>query len=579
MAIDEKIKRSVYKYAIKNAYEYGKARAESVLNKILSVIPEARSEIDEIKKVVEEAVEKVNEMDSDWVKKEYESYEAEFSVEKAKKDEDSKPKFVLEGATVGDFATRFPPEPNGYLHIGHAKAAFLEQRFSEIYKGKLNLYFDDTNPDKEKQEYVDAIKSDLEWLGIRFDSEYYASDSIPKVYDYAKKLILAGNAYACTCARETVKENRYQGIECMHRDADVSTNAQKFDEMLEGKYDENEITIRFKGDMKAENTTLRDPSILRVKRALHYRQGDKYLIWPTYLFNTPIMDSLHGITDVIRDKNYELSHAIYYKILEATGLRAPRMHLEARLYIKGNITSKRTVQKLISDGDLLGYDDPRLVTLIALRKRGIQPGAIKEFVLRFGMSKVNSVVDTSALLAENKKLIDGNAKRLSYVDNPVEITIDNVDAIGKKSIDVPLHPSNKGLGIKSISLSDKIYVQAEDYKLLSSAGGLILKGFATIKLASGGEPQHVVADSSIDKRYQAIQWVVARDAIKVRVLIPLQPLRDDGEFDRDSLKTSQGYAEAYINALKDGEIIQFERFGFCSKHSDSDGIYFTFISK
>ncbi|MEM0149386.1 MAG: glutamate--tRNA ligase [Candidatus Micrarchaeaceae archaeon] len=579
MALDDRVSKSIHKYAVKNAYEYGKARVESVLSKVLSLIPEAKSDMAALRKAVEDAVNKVNQMDADWVKREYEAYEKEFDEEKAEKDENSKTKFVLDGAVEGDFATRFPPEPSGYLHIGHAKAAFLEQRFAEIYRGRLNLYFDDTNPEKEKQEYVDAIKADLEWLGIRFSSEYYASDSIPKVYGYAKKLLLEGKAYACSCDNETIKKNRFSGIECEHRKAAPEANAQKFDDMLEGKYGENEMIIRFTGDMKADNTTMRDPTLLRIKRAAHYRQGDKYIVWPTYHFNTPIMDSLHGITDVIRDRNYELSNSLYYSILEAVGLKAPRMHLEARLNIKDNITSKRTVQKLIKEGHLSGYDDPRLVTLSALRRRGIRPKAIKDFVLRFGMSMVNSTVDISLLLAENKKEVDSTSKRLSYIDDPVEITIDNLASFGRKSVDIPLHPSNAGLGKKTVELSDSIYIHADDYKTFKVNGGLILKGFATLKPTDGGKEKHALIDSNIDKKYQAVQWVSAKSALKTRVLMPLPPLKEDGEFNDNSLMTSEGYAESYAEGLEDGDVIQFERFGFCSKHSDDKGTYFIFLSK
>ncbi|MGC8537591.1 MAG: glutamate--tRNA ligase [Candidatus Micrarchaeia archaeon] len=582
MALDDRVSGSIHKYAIKNAYEYGKARVESVLSKVLSIIPEAKSDMAALRKAVEEIVEKVNSMDAEWVKREYEAYAEEFGEEKAEKDENSRPKFVLDGAEEGNFATRFPPEPSGYLHIGHAKVAFLEQKFSEIYRGKLNLYFDDTNPEKEKQEYVDAIKEDLAWLGIKFNSEYYASDSIPKVYGYAKKLILEGKAYACSCNHETIKKNRFDRVECEHRNSSIETNAQKFDDMLEGKYNENEVIVRFKGDMKADNTTLRDPTILRIKRAVHYRQGDKYIVWPTYHFNTPIMDSLHGITDVIRDENYELSNALYFSILEAVGLKAPRMHLEARLNIKNNITSKRTVQKLIKEGKLHGYDDPRLVTLSALRNRGIQPSAIRDFVLRFGMSRVSSTVDISLLLSENKKDIDSTAKRLFYVDNPVEISINNFNALGKSSVAIPLHPTNKDLGQREVALSDKLYIRKDDYAELLNKGGLILKGFATLKPANQegsevGKPSGVV-ENSIDKRYAAVQWL-SGDPLKVRILNPMPPLKDDGEFNIDSLKESEGYAEIYVNSLKDGEVIQFERFGFCSKHSDEKGVYFIFISK
>jgi glutamyl-tRNA synthetase len=420
-------------------------------------------------------------------------------------------------------------------------------------------------------------------LGIKFDSEYYASDNIPKIYSYAKKLILEGKAYACSCDHDTLEKNRFTGIECDHRSTDTKTNAQKFDEMLEGKYDEGKMAVRFKGDMKADNTTLRDPTILRIKRTIHYRQGDKYIVWPTYHFNTPIMDSIHGVSDVIRDTNYELSNTLYYDILGAVGLKVPRVHLEARLNIKGNITSKRTVQKLIKEGHLSGYDDPRLVTLRALRNRGVQPKAIKDFALRSGMSRVRSTMDISLLLSENKKVVDGTAKRLFYVDNPVEIMIDNMASINNKGIDIPLHPSNKALGQRTVALSDHIYICTDDYKNFTDNGGLLLKGFATLKPSQSKVDSdgriHAIVDSNIDKKYAAVQWVSGENPIKTRVLIPLPPVKEDGEFDNDSLKYSDGYAEAYADTLKDGDIVQFERFGFCSKHSNERGPYFIFLSK
>ncbi|MEM3020414.1 MAG: glutamate--tRNA ligase family protein, partial [Candidatus Micrarchaeaceae archaeon] len=261
---------------------------------------------------------------------------------------------------------------------------------------------------------------------------------------------------------------------------------------------------------------------------------------------------------------------------------APRMHLEARLNIKNNITSKRTVQKLIKEGKLHGYDDPRLVTLSALRNRGVQPKAIKDFVLRFGMSRVSSTVDISLLLSENKKDIDSTAKRLFYVDNPVELSISNFAALGKSSISIPLHPTNKALGQREVALSDKLFIRKDDYAELLDKGGLILKGFATLKPVdqegAAEDAARAVIESSIDKRYAAVQWISGNPA-KVRVLMPLPPLREDGEFDTDSLRVEEGYAEAYVNNLKDGEVIQFERFGFCSKHSDENGAYFIFLSK
>ena len=391
MAISSDARKLIRKYAVKNAIHYGKARAGNVLGKVVSNVP--KGQLDELKIVVNKTVEEVNALSKAQLVEEYRPYEAEFEERHEKLVKaTSKPRMILVGAVDGKFATRFPPEPSGYMYLGHAKPAFLEQEFARIYHGKLFLYFDDTNPEKEKQEYVDAIKRDLEWLGIKFDREYYASDSMEQMYECARKLISLGKAYACKCTVEQTKKDRFDGTECVHRANKPDENLREFEMMLADKYEEGSISLRFKGDMKSQNTALRDPTIFRIKKAAHYRQGTKYAVWPTYDFNTPINDSINGITDAIRSKEYELRDALGDMILDALSMRKPRVHSEARLTIKGQPTHKRYIRKLIDEGSIKGYDDPRLVTITALRRRGIQPGAIREFVLGFGMSKMDSVV-------------------------------------------------------------------------------------------------------------------------------------------------------------------------------------------
>lgn len=565
-----------YKYAVKNAYDYGKAKLSNVLNKVISEMPELKKDIKELAEEVSRTIERVNGMNDEQIREAYGKYRDEFAEEQRQKEESGKPKFMLEGAKENDFATRFPPEPNGYLHIGHAKVAFMEQKFAEIYKGKLFLYFDDTNPEKESQDYVDAIKHDLHWLGIKFDDEYYASDSIERTYHCARQLIERDRAYVCLCDPETVKKNRFNGIECGHRKHDRERNFALFEKMLAGNFEEEMAILRFKADMQSDNRSLRDPTIMRIKYAKHYRQGEKYVVWPTYHLNTPIMDSVHGITDAIRSKEYELSNALYDMILEALNMRVPRMHLEARLNIIGNITSKRKIQELIKQNLVSGFDDPRLVTIMALRKRGIKPNAIQEFVLRFGMSMTDSSVDISLLLSENKKVVDSRAKRLYYVENPAKVLVNNER---EQEVEIQLHPSND-LGSRRIRIGNAFYISGDDFDSIKEDERLGLKGAFAVKVNSIDHDKRTVS-ASVDGQEagRRIQWVSDRNYVETFIEIPNRLVDENENYMEGSLTVSNGYAESYIDSLKDGEIVQFERFGFCTCHFTNGRPYFIFLSK
>ena len=559
------------KYAIKNAFDYGKAMAEPIASKLMAASRGAK--IQEMSKIARGAADWANSLSKDDLQKEYAKYSVEFASEKKEKTEKTaKPRMELEGAVKGNFHTRYAPGPSGYATIGHAKAALLASAFAQIYEGKLSLYFDDSNPEKEKQEYVDAIRDDLKWLGLRFDDEYYASDNIPKIYEYARKLLSEGKAYACSCTVEEMKGMRMHSRQCPHSAQKPAENSAIFSEMLEGKMEEGDAVIRFRGDMKSENTALRDPTILRIKKDKHYRQGNKYAVWPLYDFNTPINDCLHGITDVIRSKEYELRDPLYRMILEAAGLPSPRIHPMARLTIKNNLPSKRYQRIYIEEGLLSGYDDPRLVTLAALRKRGIRPAAIKEFVLRFGMSKVNSVVDISMLLDENKKLIDPEAKRLYYVENPIKLIVEDAKP---QNVELKLHPT-ADMGTRSYKAGSTFYISGTDASQVSGGDSLRLKGLYTVK-ASKVEPGLITASPIEGESDLKVQWVTEK-RLDCEVVIPKPPIRDDGEFDRESLQTSKGYVEDYASKLKEGEVVQFERFGFCIL-TDRKKMSFTFISK
>jgi glutamyl-tRNA synthetase len=559
--IDEGLAGLVRKHALKNAMDYGKADISSVMNKVITAAKQQRVPIPELRNEVEAIVNEINAMDKNSLEKAYGLFSEEFEIAmKDKREKSAKPRMVLEGAVEGDFATRFPPEPNGYLHIGHAKPLFLEAAFRDIYKGKLFLYFDDTNPKKEKQEYVDAIKGDLEWLGVAFDKEYYASDNIPKTYELGKKLIKEKRAYACSCSAEEIKRLRFEGKACVHRDRPVEESLDIFERIISGSYGKDDTVIRFRGDMGADNTTLRDPNIFRIVRDRHYRQDDKYCLWPTYSFNTPINDSLNGVTDVIRSKEYELGDELYRRILEALGLRIPRLHLESRLNIMGNVTSKRKLVEFINKGLLSGFDDPRLVTISALRRRGVVPEAIRGFVLRQGMSKVDSTMRLSMLLDENKKIIDAKAKRLFFITEPTELFFGD-GSIG--NVEIPLHPSNIELGSRSYYIKNShVMINREDAEAYSGKN-VRLKGIGTIKISHSDGTYHAERVDGQDGYVNTIQWVT-EDSPRAVVIVPENPVDDNGDYNENSMNIVEGIIEPYAKNIAVNESVQLERFGFAT---------------
>jgi len=571
--LSEDIKELIYKLALKNAVDYGKAKEGPVINKILSGNEELRKDMSELSATVREIVSKVNSMSASELAEAFAPYKAEFEKKETEKKESSAgPHMELEGATVGNFASRFPPEPNGYIHIGNTKQAFLSQTFAEIYHGKFFLYFDDTNPEKDRQEYVDAIKEDTAWLGLKFDAEYYASDSIEKIYEYAKDLLKKGKAYVCFCTAKEINENRRAKRACEHRDENPEAALSYFEDMLGGKYHEGEAVVRFKGDMNSENTVMRDPVLLRIKTTPHYRQGSKYIVWPTYFFNTPINDSIHGVTDAIRSKEYELSDELYVAILSSLGLRVPRVHDMARLRIQGTSTHKRELKELISKGIVSGYDDPRLVTIRALRKRGILPEAIKRFVLRFGMSKTDSIVSIEMLLAENRKLIDGRAKRLFFVSQPIKLVI---KGMGQKGIKLRLHPT-EDLGFRYYTVGDTFFISASDAASLRVGDVLCLKDLACVKVINIAtdkiETSSITLSMEELSKATKVQWVSDKNFEKCKIE-KIGSLFLDGKLNEKSIEFEEGLVESYVNQLNEGDVVNFERVGFFKYDSKKDRLF------
>lgn len=365
--------------------------------------------------------------------------------------------------------TRFPPEPNGYLHIGHAKAILLNYGIAKKYGGKFNLRFDDTNPTKEKIEFVESIKADVQWLGADWEDRlFFASDYFEQMYEAAVRLIKKGKAYVCDLTAEEIREYRgtltEPGKESPYRNRSVEENLQLFEEMREGKYADGEKVLRAKIDMASPNMNMRDPVIYRVAHMTHHNTGDKWCIYPMYDFAHPIEDAIEGITHSLCTLEFEDHRPLYDWVVRELEYPVPPRQIEfAKLYLTNVVTGKRYIKKLVEEGIVDGWDDPRLVSIAALKRRGFTPESIKMFVELCGISKSQSSVDYAMLeycIREDLKL---KRPRLMAVLDPIKLVIDNYPEGQVEYLDAANNLENEELGSRKIPFCRELYIEREDF--------------------------------------------------------------------------------------------------------------------
>ena len=365
--------------------------------------------------------------------------------------------------------TRFPPEPNGYLHIGHAKSILLNYGLSQEYNGEFHMRFDDTNPTKEKTEFVDSIKADIQWLGADWkDHLYYASDYFPQMYEAAVKLIKKGKAFVCDLSAEEIREYRgtltEPGKESPYRNRSVEENLDLFERMKNGEFEDGSKVLRAKIDMASPNINMRDPVIYRVAHMHHHRTGDTWCIYPMYDFAHPIEDAIEGITHSICTLEFEDHRPLYDWVVRELEYPMPPRQIEfAKLYLINVVTGKRYIKKLVEDGVVDGWDDPRLVSIAALRRRGFTPESIKKFVDLCGVSKANSSVDYAMLeycIREDLKL---KKARTMAVLNPVKLVIDNYPEDQIEMLEVQNNLENPELGSRQVPFGRELYIEREDF--------------------------------------------------------------------------------------------------------------------
>ena len=565
--MNEELKKEIRKMALQNAFEHGgETRDKIILGKILGTKPEFRTKVKEISKDISEIVSNVNQLSSEEQKKEIDDNFPEILAPKEKiQEREGLPE--LKNAIQGNVITRFPPEPNGYPHIGHAKAAIINSEYAKMYGGKFILRMDDTNPEAERMEYHAAIKVGLEWLGIEFDIVKSTSDDMELFYEKGLELINLEKAYICTCKREDISKNRRERKDCKCSRENLEKNNKNWTKMQD-KFKPGEAIVRFRGDMKADNAVMRDPVLLRIIEGKHYTLGEKYRVWPSYDFAVAIEDSIDGVTHAFRSKEFELREELIDAILDALGMRKPDQGFFSRLEFKGMPISKRIIKPLIEEGKVSWYDDPRLPTLEALRRRGIKPEAIRKFIMSLGLTKANTLAPFDALEAFNRKFVDPDSVRLFMVSNAKKLSVKKLPV---SSVEIPNHPVND-MGKRKIDVDEDFYISGEDAKEIKEGTQVRLLGLGNVSITKAVvelEGEYVEGEP---KGVTKIQWVSQKTAHQIKMIIP-KALFNGEEFNEDSLEELDVYTEPYYLQLKEGEEIQFVRFGYCRKDSQNQAIF------
>lgn len=514
------------------------------------------------------------------------------------------------GRFGGRVHTRFPPEPNGYLHIGHAKSICLNFGIAEEYGGLCNLRFDDTNPTKEEVEYVESIREDIRWLGFDWgDREYYASDYFEQLYQWAIQLIKAGKAYVCDLSAEEIRQYRgtltEPGRESPYRNRSVEENLDLFQRMRAGEFPEGSRTLRAKIDMASPNLNMRDPVMYRIIYASHHRTGTRWCIYPTYDWAHGQSDSIEGITHSICTLEFENHRPLYDWFLDQLGIHHPQQIEFARLNLTYTVMSKRKLLELVRDGYVSGWDDPRMPTICGLRRRGYTPEAIRNFARRIGVAKTDSVVDISLLEHCIREDLNKRAPRAMAVLNPLRLVIDNYPEGKVEMLEAVNNPEDQSMGVRQVPFCRELYIEQDDFREVPpkkyyrlSPGQEVRLRWAYLVTCTGvvKDPQtgriveiHCTYDPATRggnapdgrKVKGTIHWVSARHAVKAEARLYehlfTKPDPDDvpegldfkANINPNSLQRVTCYVEPALAGARPGDRYQFERVGYFCVDPDS----------
>ncbi|CAA7196893.1 glutamine--tRNA ligase/YqeY domain fusion protein [Chryseobacterium potabilaquae] len=519
---------------------------------------------------------------------------------------------LANGLTREQIRFRFPPEPNGYLHVGHTKAICINFGLGEKYNAPVNLRFDDTNPEKEEQEFVDSIKKDVEWLGFKWDKILYASDYFQQLYDWAVQLIKEGKAYVDEQPSEVITEQRKNptepGVESPYRNRPIEESLELFEKMKNGEFDEGSMSLRAKIDMVSPNMNMRDPVMYRILKRPHHRTGTAWKIYPMYDWAHGESDYLEQVSHSLCSLEFENHRPLYNWYLEQVYDKtkvAPKQREFARMNVSYMITSKRKLQRLIAENAVTGWDDPRMPTISGMRRKGFTPASIRNFIEKVGVAKRENLIELQLLEFCVREDLNKIAKRVMAVVDPVKLVIENYPDGQEEWLETENNPEQEDAGTRKVPFSRELYIEREDFKeeannkffRLKLGGEVRLKSAYIIKAErvekdENGEITTIYAtydeksksgsgtEESLRKVKGTLHWVSAKHALPVEVRIydklftVEQPdAEKDVDFlnfiNPDSVQVVQGFAEPGLKDVEVGEPLQFQRIGYFTKDQDS----------
>ena len=554
------LKDDIYKEALYSALKNkGEVRPNTLFGVMLKNNPDLKKDIDSLRTIINEVCNEINQMNFEKVEEESKRLGIEYE------EKESVRKEMIELKVNGDFRTRIPPEPSKHLHVGHAISFLLNSIYADKYNGKVVLRFEDTNPQLSKQEYVDSILDDItNYLQIKPDKITYASDSMQVFYEKAEVMISKKSAYVCTCDREKMSEYRNKGLGCECREIGVDENLSRWKKMLDGLYEQGEAILRLKGDMKSKNMVMRDPVLFRLVKESHYRQGNNYIVWPVYDFENSILDASENITHILRSNEFgTMREELQEHIRNILDLNQPEVIQYGRFEVADANTKGRELREAIAKGLYSGWDDPRMVTLKALRRKGISHLALMEIAKEVGLSPTPTRIDKKMLATFNRRIIDPIADRFSFVYDPLRIEITGV--AGKSLL--PIHPQMPDRGSRTLHVDEKVLIRSED----NQDGMVRLADFANINFENG-------KITLLSKDLDSFRKVGGKRIINWLPDDPNQIMRCSIIMEDASML--EGVVERNIKSKQPGDIVQLERFGFCRIETiDEDEIKLIFIHK
>ena len=546
----------IEKAALVNAIGHGgRAELGAVVGRVLAEAPELRSNAPGVSREAAAVLKRVNGLSLEQQERLLSEKHPEAGAPREKEGRVGLP--PLPNAQKGKVAFRLPPEPSGFMTVGHAMAWTINYLYRQEYDGELWLRFEDTNPRKVALQYYESFRQGTEWLGISWDHEKNISDDMELIYDHGRTLLAQGNAYACSCDEAKVKRLRFDGTPCEHRSNSIEANLKIWDELLAKKHKEGSYVVRFKGDMQSPNYSLRDTNLFRVIESPHPLTGKKYTLWPTYDLANAVEDEVCGITHVLRSS--EFRNELQQLIREALKFRRLDVIQFSRFNFKGAPVSKRLLRPLVEKKLVSGWDDPRMPTVEGLKRRGILPQTIREFTLQVGYTKTEHEYDWSMLLSLNRKLLDPMSKRIFFVPDPLKLVVEGAPA---KKVTIPYHPQND-LGSRTIDTAGAFYLSSADLKSMKKGSVFRLMDLYNVELSSPGpEPSAKYTGDQLLPDTRKFQWVTEAHE-EVRVAVPDVLFLEGDVFNSQSLKEVVGFAEESASSLNVGDIVQFPRFGFC----------------